>query len=64
VLWVGGALLIAKVTTLSVPFTFKWAIDALNWQPASAPVAASTGPCGLIGSPLLMTISYTARFGC
>mgnify|MGYP003693912559 CR=1 FL=1 len=39
VVWSMVLLLIAKLATLSVPFTFKWAIDALNGT-ASAPVAA------------------------
>lgn len=59
VLWSVVLLLIAKVTTLSVPFTFKWAIDALNGT-GSAPVAASNWTVWLIASPLLMTISYGA----
>ena len=39
VVWSMVLLLIAKLATLSVPFTFKWAIDALNGT-GSAPVAA------------------------
>jgi ATP-binding cassette subfamily B protein len=57
VLWSVVLLLIAKVTTLSVPFTFKWAIDALNGT-GSAPVQPSNWTMWLIASPLLMTISY------
>ena len=37
VVWSVVLLLIAKLATLSVPFTFKWAIDALNGTD-SAPV--------------------------
>src|ERR1700730_10392992 len=33
-------LLVAKLATIAVPFTFKWATDALTGQ-GSAPVAAS-----------------------
>ena len=39
VVWSMVLLLIAKLATLSVPFTFKWAIDALNGA-GTAPVAA------------------------
>src|ERR1700720_1816974 len=56
---VGGALvllLLAKLATLAVPFTFKWATDAL----------AGTAPSGAHGSwlawalaaPVVMTVAY------
>jgi ATP-binding cassette, subfamily B, heavy metal transporter len=50
-------LLIAKVATLAVPFTFKWAIDALSGT-GSAPVQSSNWTLWLITSPLLMTLGY------
>ncbi|HEY4833424.1 MAG TPA: ABC transporter ATP-binding protein/permease, partial [Bradyrhizobium sp.] len=50
-------LLIAKVATLAVPFTFKWAIDALTGAD-TAPVQASNWTLWLIASPLIMTLSY------
>ena len=59
VAWSMVLLLIAKLATLSVPFTFKWAIDALNGT-GSAPVAPSNWMVWLIASPLLMTASYGA----
>ena len=59
VLWSVVLLLVAKLTTLSVPFTFKWATDALNGS-GSAPVQASNWTLWLIASPLLMTMSYGA----
>ena len=59
VVWSVVLLLIAKVATLTVPFTFKWAIDALNGQ-GTAPVEASNWMLWLIASPLLMTASYGA----
>lgn len=49
-------LFIAKLATLAVPFTYKWAVDGLTGQ--------STGPVEtewwvwLIASPLIMTIAY------
>jgi ATP-binding cassette subfamily B protein len=42
-----------------VPFTFKWAIDALTGAD-TAPVQASNWPLWLIASPLIMTLSYGA----
>ena len=59
VVWSVVLLLVAKLATLSVPFTFKWAIDALNGTP-SAPVEPSNWAMWLIASPLLMTVSYGA----
>src|SRR5207342_1189075 len=50
-------LLVAKLATLSVPFTFKWATDALTGQ-GSAPVAPSNWTMWLVASPFIMTLSY------
>src|SRR6202790_1064617 len=57
VVWSVVLLLIAKVATLAVPFTFKWAIDALSGM-GSAPVQPSNWTLWLIASPLLMTLGY------
>jgi ABC-type transport system involved in Fe-S cluster assembly fused permease/ATPase subunit len=49
-------LLIAKLATIAVPFTYKWAIDGLTGQ--------NTGPLEtewwvwLIASPIIMTLAY------
>ncbi|MGX9428920.1 MULTISPECIES: ABCB family ABC transporter ATP-binding protein/permease [Bradyrhizobium] len=59
VLWSMVLLLLAKLATLSVPFTFKWAIDALNGTP-SAPLQSSNWTMWLIASPLLLTAGYGA----
>jgi ATP-binding cassette, subfamily B, heavy metal transporter len=59
VVWSMVLLLVAKVATLSVPFTFKWAIDALTGAD-TAPVQASNWTLWLIASPLIMTASYGA----
>src|SRR3954464_4056305 len=59
VVWSMVLLLVAKLATLSVPFTFKWAIDALTGAD-SAPVQSSNWPLWLIASPLIMTFSYGA----
>src|SRR5690348_13022946 len=59
---VGGTvvlLLLAKLATLAVPFTFKWATDALSGK-GSAPVEPSNWLLWLIASPLIMTASYGA----
>src|ERR1700739_1979658 len=40
VLWSVVLLLVAKLATLAVPFTFKWATDALSGK-GSAPIDAS-----------------------
>src|SRR5271155_5544269 len=59
VVWSVVLLLVAKLATLAVPFTFKWAIDALTGAD-TAPVQASNWPLWVIGAPLLMTVSYGA----
>jgi ATP-binding cassette subfamily B protein len=59
VVWSVVLLLIAKVATLAVPFTFKWATDALSGH-GSAPVATDNWTFWIIASPLIMTISYGA----
>src|SRR5580704_16134770 len=57
VVWSVVLLLVAKVATLAVPFTFKWAIDALTGAD-TAPVQSSNWTLWLIASPLIMTLSY------
>ncbi len=57
VVWSVVLLLIAKVATLAVPFTFKWATDALSGH-GSAPVAPDNWMFWIVASPLLMTVSY------
>src|SRR6202142_1363484 len=57
VVWSVVLLLVAKVATLAVPFTFKWAIDALTGAD-SAPLQSSNWRLWLIASPLIMTASY------
>src|SRR6266566_6788877 len=59
VVWSMVLLLVAKLATLSVPFTFKWAIDALTGA-GTAPVQSSNWAMWLIASPLIMTLSYGA----
>ncbi len=49
-------LLFAKLATIAVPFTYKWATDALAGQ-GSAPVAAPAW-AWVIAIPIAMTIAY------
>ena len=55
-------LLAAKLATVTVPFTFKWATDALAGQ-GSAPVAASDWLLWVIAAPVAMTIAYGGMHG-
>jgi ABC-type multidrug transport system fused ATPase/permease subunit len=57
VVWSVVLLLIAKLATLSVPFTFKWATDALSGK-GSAPVGPSNWLMWVVASPLLLVASY------
>src|SRR5471032_1321975 len=50
-------LLAAKLATIAVPFTFKWATDALAGH-GSAPVAASEWLFWALAAPVAMTIAY------
>jgi len=50
-------LLAAKLATIAVPFTFKWATDALTGE-GSAPVAASSWLAWGLAAPIVMTIAY------
>src|ERR1700674_4232323 len=59
VVWSVVLLLIAKLATLSVPFTFKWATDALSGN-GSAPVEPSNWVVWVVASPLLMVASCGA----
>jgi len=59
VVWSVVILLLAKLATLAVPFTFKWATDALTGAD-SAPVQASNWVLWVIASPIIMTLGYGA----
>jgi ABC-type multidrug transport system fused ATPase/permease subunit len=50
-------LLAAKLATISVPFTFKWAVDALGGH-GSAPVANTEWLVWALAAPVAMTIAY------
>ena len=57
VVWSVVLLLVAKLATLAVPFTFKWATDALTGAD-SAPVQASNWMLWAVASPVVMTLGY------
>ena len=57
VVWSMVLLLAAKLVTLAVPFSFKWATDALTGA-NTAPVAAGNWHLWVVASPLLLTASY------
>jgi ABC-type transport system involved in Fe-S cluster assembly fused permease/ATPase subunit len=59
VMWSVVLLLVAKLATLTVPFTFKWATDALSGK-GSAPNDASNWKLWVLASPLLLTAGYGA----
>jgi ATP-binding cassette subfamily B protein len=50
-------LLAAKLATIAVPFTYKWATDALAGT-GSAPVATSDWLVWAMAAPIAMTIAY------
>src|SRR5213082_1229424 len=57
-IWIAMALLLlAKLATIAVPFTFKWATDALVWE-GSAPVAPSSWLVWALAAPILLTVAY------
>lgn len=47
----------AKLATVAVPFTFKWAVDALSGQ-GTAPVAPQSWFAWAIAAPIAMTLAY------
>ena len=57
VVWSLALLLAAKLATIAVPFTFKWATDALAGK-GTAPIAASDWLFWTIAAPVAMTIAY------
>ncbi|MET4722700.1 ABC-type transport system involved in Fe-S cluster assembly fused permease/ATPase subunit [Bradyrhizobium japonicum] len=57
VIWSMVLLLAAKLITLTVPFSFKWATDALTGA-NTAPVQPDNWHLWVIASPLLLTASY------
>jgi ATP-binding cassette, subfamily B, heavy metal transporter len=52
-------LFIAKLATVAVPFTFKWATDALAGR-GTAPVAPDNWLAWAMAAPIVMTLAYGA----
>lgn len=50
-------LFVAKLATVAVPFTFKWATDALTGRP-TPPVAGSSWLGWAFAAPVVMTLAY------
>jgi ATP-binding cassette, subfamily B, heavy metal transporter len=50
-------LLGAKLATVTVPFMFKWAVDALTGQ-GTAPIAAGSWMTWAIAAPIMLTLAY------
>src|SRR3954451_22729415 len=50
-------LLAAKLATIAVPFTFKWAIDALTGE-AKPPDATPAWALWMFAAPILLTVAY------
>jgi ATP-binding cassette, subfamily B, heavy metal transporter len=51
-------IILAKLVTITVPFTFKWATDALIGVSPGGTVAASGALPWLIGAPIAATVLY------
>jgi ATP-binding cassette subfamily B protein len=52
-------LFVAKLATVAVPFTFKWATDALAGR-GTAPVAPNNWLAWALAAPIVMTLAYGA----
>jgi ATP-binding cassette, subfamily B, heavy metal transporter len=50
-----GLLFVAKLATMAVPFTFKWAIDALAHEPDAS---GTSWIAWALAAPVLLTIGY------
>jgi ATP-binding cassette, subfamily B, heavy metal transporter len=59
VVWATVLLFGAKLATVAVPFTFKWAVDALTGQ-GTAPVAANDWLVWVFAAPIALTLTYGA----
>jgi len=57
VLFATVLLFVAKLATVAVPFTFKWATDALAGR-GTAPVAPDNWLAWVFAAPIVMTLAY------
>src|SRR3954454_12603625 len=57
VVWATVLLLIAKLATITVPFAFKWAVDALTGE-GHPPAETPSWLVWVFAAPVLLTIAY------
>ena len=57
VVWATVLLLVAKLATIAVPFTFKWAVDALTGE-ARPPAETPPWLLWVFAAPVLLTVAY------
>jgi ATP-binding cassette, subfamily B, heavy metal transporter len=57
VVWATVLLLAAKLATVAVPFSFKWAVDALGGE-AHAPAGTPSAMTWVFAAPVLLTMAY------
>src|SRR6476646_7876414 len=57
VVWATVLLFAAKLATIAVPFTFKWAVDALTGE-GHPPAEAPSWLLWVFAAPVLLTIAY------
>src|SRR5262252_3656261 len=59
VIFATALLFVAKLATVAVPFTFKWATDALAGR-GTAPVAPDNWLAWALAAPIVLTLAYGA----
>jgi ATP-binding cassette subfamily B protein len=57
VVWATVLLLAAKLATVAVPFSFKWAVDALSGE-AHVPAGTPSAMTWIFAAPVLLTMAY------
>src|SRR3954449_10888434 len=57
VVWATVLLLAAKLATVAVPFSFKWAVDALGGE-AHVPAGTPSAMTWVFAAPVLLTMAY------
>src|SRR3954464_10257161 len=57
VVWASVLLLVAKLATITVPFAFKWAVDALTGE-AHPPAETPSWLIWVFAAPVMLTVAY------